>query len=93
MFMLRSCHIGGTISTSFQLVTTVHVNIQVNYDLSLEILSQHCSTVQVIMVSISKFRPSNKCTGGHFGNYCSVNKISRLTVALMPAMWVIDSCD
>ena len=54
---------------------------------SLEVLSW--STV-----SISKFRPSNKCAGGHFVNYCSVYKIWRLIVALMSAVWaLIDSCD
>lgn len=49
---------------------------------------------EVIMVSIAKFGPSNKCAGGHFGNYCSVNKIWRLIVALMSVVWsLIDSCD
>lgn len=41
----------------------------------------------VILVSIFKFRSSNKCPNGHFVNYRSVNKILRLTIALMFAAW------
>lgn len=49
---------------------------------------------QVFMISISKFGPSNKCSGGHFGNNCSSNKIWRLILALMSAVWaLIGGCD
>ena len=52
------------------------------------------SLIMVIIVSIAKSQPSNKCAGGHFMNDCSINKIWGLTVALMSAVWMqIDSCD
>ena len=41
----------------------------------------------IIMVSILNLWSSVKCAGGNFGTYYSVNKIGRLIVALMAAMW------
>ena len=78
----RHTYLGSYImSILYVSCTCGRIDNKVDFELTL--------SLEVILVSLSKFRPSNQCA-----DYCSINNIWRLIVALLSAVWaLIDSCD